>query len=458
MNFTAVAFVLGFPLVLLLHWLCPPAKRWLLLLAASIGFYAIGSPQSLGLLAAITVGTYTAALRMERCKTRLAKKIWCVAALVLCFGCLAWFKYAGLFSSTAAALLGRQAPVLEVVLPAGISFYTFQTLTYVLDVYRGVQKTESHFGHYALFVCFFPQLVAGPIERTGDLLPQLKEGRRSPDWNGALVLLRGFAKKLLLADAMAPFVDRIYGAPDQATGPAMVLATVMFAGQIYFDFSGYSDIAVGVAALLGIKLSRNFDHPYAAGSIREFWRRWHISLTRWFTDYLYIPLGGSRCGELRHYCNLLLVFLASGLWHGAAWHFVLWGALHGCFLVAESWWSRHWPARVLPPWAERLRTLILVCVAWVFFRADSIPAAWQMLTKLPAGWSAETVKNALWMVGSKRVQQILLAGVCLRCLPERIDDRSKWPTVLFWLTIAVVVTWFSGLTADNTSAFLYFQF
>lgn len=458
MNFTAVAFVLGFPAVLALHWLCPPGGRWALLLVVSLGFYALGSPQAVWLLAAVILGTYTAARCIEHCKSRWLKRIWCAAALALCLGCLGWFKYAGLLSRTAAGLLGVEAPLLQILLPAGISFYAFQTLAYVLDVYRGSQKAERHLGQYALFVCFFPQLVAGPIERTGDLLPQLKNGHRTPDLNGALLLLRGFAKKLLLADAMAPFVDVVYAAPGQGNGVQVLLATVLFAGQIYFDFSGYSDIAVGTAALLGVKLSRNFDRPYVAASVREFWRRWHISLTRWFTDYLYIPLGGSRCGLLRHSCNLFIVFLASGLWHGAAWHFVLWGGLHGCFLVAEVWLKRSFPQHELPWWVTRLCTLALVCTAWVFFRADSIPAAFALLAQLPRGWSAASLVQAVQMLGGKTLAQVVLGLLCLKLLPERWQgSRGQIPAV-FWLSIAVLTAWFAGLTAENTSAFLYFQF
>lgn len=458
MNFTATAFVTGFPLVLLLHWLCPPGGRWVLLLAASVAFYAIGSPQSLGLLVVITLGTYTASLLICRSKSQKARTFWCVAALVLCFGCLGWFKYAGWLADTAAVLLGRSSPALQILLPAGISFYTFQTLTYVIDVYRGTQQVEKNLARYALFVCFFPQLVAGPIERSGDLLPQLKNEHRTPDWNGALILLRGFAKKLLLADAMAPFVDVVYAAPGQGDGVQMMLATVLFAGQIYFDFSGYSDIAVGAAALLGVRLSRNFDHPYGAVSVREFWRRWHISLTRWFTDYLYIPLGGSRCDWRRHCCNLLIVFLASGLWHGAAWHFVLWGALHGFFLIGETWLSRRKKMLALPRWAAHLCTLTLVCVAWVFFRADSIPSALLLLGQLPRGWSAASVMRALSAVGGSALAQMALGLLCLKLLPERWNGSRGQIPALFWLTIAVAAAWLTGLTADNVSAFLYFQF
>ena len=325
MNFTAPAFVLGLPLVVLLHRLLPPRARWVLLLAASLGFYALGSPKALPLLACITLGTYAAALAIGHSKSRVGRKLWLCCAAILCLGCLGVFKYAGLFGTGPSLLL-----------PAGISFYTFQTLGYVIDVYRGRLAPERHLGYYALFVSFFPQLVAGPIERSTDLLPQLRDPARRTDSGGWLYILRGFCKKLLLADTAAVFIDTVYAAPGAASGPAAILATVLFAGQIYWDFSGYSDIAVGAAALLGVRLSRNFDHPYQAVSLRDFWHRWHISLTRWFTDYLYIPLGGSRCGAVRCALNTLTVFLLSGLWHGASLHFVVWGGVHGLLLLAEK--------------------------------------------------------------------------------------------------------------------------
>ena len=317
MNFTAPAFVLLFPIVLALHWMLPPSRRWVLLLAASLGFYAVGSPQAVPLLAGITLGTYAAALGIAKSKTQTAKKLWLTCAAVLCIGCLCLFKYAGIFRTDVPLLL-----------PAGISFYTFQTLSYVIDIYRGRLMPERHPGYYALFVSFFPQLVAGPIERSTALLPQLHAQERRMDTSGWLWMVRGFAKKLLLADTAAVFVDSVYASPTDASGPAVLLATLLFAGQIYWDFSGYSDIAVGAAALLGVRLSRNFDHPYRADSLRDFWRRWHISLTRWFTDYVYIPLGGSRRGTVRLAVNTMVVFLLSGLWHGAAYHFVVWGGVH----------------------------------------------------------------------------------------------------------------------------------
>lgn len=471
MNFTAPAFVLAFPLVLALHWALPPRWRWVVLLAASLGFYAAGSPQAFPLLAGITLGTYSAALLIQKCASRAAKRFWLACAVLLCLGCLGVFKYAGLFGASASLLL-----------PAGISFYTFQTLGYVIDVYRGRLAAERHPGYYALFVSFFPQLVAGPIERSTVLLPQLHDPDRRMDAGGWLYILRGFVKKLLLADTAAVFVDAVYAAPGQALGPAAVLATVLFAWQIYWDFSGYSDIAVGAAALVGVRLSRNFDHPYRADSLRDFWHRWHISLTRWFTDYVYIPLGGSRCGALRRALNTMVVFLLSGLWHGAALHYVVWGAVHGVLLVLEYLFCRgdHCsPANpAVPPVSgnarhmangqratngrpyKRVVVFLLVTLAWVFFRAASVSDALTLFSRLPVGWSPAGLRTTALALGAQNALQLALGALCLHLLPETPSAAPTPRGVLAFclLALAAAAAWFAALNGGTANAFIYFQF
>lgn len=496
MNFTAMTFVLGFPIVLLIHWLCPARLRWIWLLVVSMAFYAVGSPEALWLLLLMIVGTYVAAIGIAYSTRRWVRRLWCSAASVLCLGCLAWFKYAGFLAETAVMIsgvggsatdggYGGSTAAIAVLLPAGISFYTFQTLSYVYDVAAGRVAVERNLGKYALFVSFFPQLVAGPIERSGDLLPQLRSGDRTPDWNGAIILLRGFAMKLLLADPAATYVDVVYGAPQEASGVQVVIATVLFAVQIYCDFAGYSDIAIGAAAMMGVRLRSNFDRPYSALSLREFWRRWHKSLTQWFTDYVYIPLGGSRCGLVRHCCNILNVFLLSGLWHGAAWHYVAWGGLHGLFLVGETligaWWLRRygrhrngegcdrlamlesrrygWEQDLhMPAWLAHALTLLLVGIAWVFFRAPSVTDAVTMLAQIPSGWSVRAVTGAVQTIGLRRLVQMLLAGWCIRLLPERLPDKPHEIVPLFWLIIATITAWGASLGSATANAFIYFQF
>ena len=306
---------------------------------------------------------------------------------------------------------------------------------------------------------FFLSLWPRAIERSTDLLPQLRDPARRTDSGGWLYILRGFCKKLLLADTAAVFIDTVYAAPGAASGPAAILATVLFAGQIYWDFSGYSDIAVGAAALLGVRLSRNFDHPYQAVSLRDFWHRWHISLTRWFTDYLYIPLGGSRCGAVRCALNTLTVFLLSGLWHGASLHFVVWGGVHGLLLLAEK---RLFPAdsqgRAVP--ARRLLTLVAVCFAWVFFRAASVSDALTLFSRLPCGWDAASVRTAVLTLGLQPGAQLALGALCLRLMPEKPLDVPTPRGVLAFclLTLAVAAAWFAALHAGTANAFIYFQF
>lgn len=450
MNFTAPAFVLGLPLVIALHWVMPPRWRWVLLLAASIGFYALGSAQAFPLLMGITLGTYAAALFIAKSKTQTAKRIWLICAAVLCLGCLGVFKYAGLFGAGTSLLL-----------PAGISFYTFQTLGYVIDVYRGRLAPERHLGYYALFVSFFPQLVAGPIERSIALLPQLRDPDRRMDAGGWLYILRGFVKKLLLADTAAVFVDAVYAAPSAASGPAALLATVLFAWQIYWDFSGYSDIAVGAAALVGVRLSRNFDHPYRAASLRDFWHRWHISLTRWFTDYVYIPLGGSRCGAVRLAVNTMVIFLLSGLWHGAALHFVVWGGVHGVLLLAERLLGRlgH-DRRPASLFAQRAVTFALVCAAWAFFRAGSVSDALTIFSRLFTGWTLPALHTTALTLGAQPAAQLVLGALCLHLLPEDSSDTPTPHGVLAFclLTLAAATAWFAALHAGTANAFIYFQF
>ena len=403
MNFISAQFVVLFPLVLLCWRRIAPARRWVVLLAASWLFYAAGQPQTFPLLLLATGVCYLAARRVADAQSQAAKRGWLALALGTCLGILFLFKYL----SFAASIFGISVPSL--LLPVGISFYTFQNLSYVIDVYRGTMEPERHFGYYALFVSFFPQLVAGPIERPQNLLPQLRRAAdpsREDVQAGMQLLLRGYCKKLVLADFAARFVEPVYASPEAAAGPAVVLATVLFALQIYGDFSGYSDIACGAARLMGIRLMKNFDAPYTACSVREFWRRWHISLTSWLTDYLYIPLGGSRCGTFRHCLNILIVFLASGLWHGANWTFVIWGGLHGAAMVGETLLAPRLP--VPPRWLGRCLTFAFVCFAWIFFRAGSVADAFTLISALPSGW------NSLPRLGMKAADLAqLVLGVLL---------------------------------------------
>ncbi len=460
MNFTAMEFVLFFPLVLVLYRLLPPRWRWAELLAASYFFYGIFAPWTLVLLAGTTLITWLCAKKIAGAQRPAAKKAWLVLAGAVCLGCLGLFKYGSFAAGSVSWLVTGRWIIFSLLLPVGISFYTFQTLSYVIDVYRGDFPCEEHLGYYALFISFFPQLVAGPIERPGNLLPQLHrlglpsaEDLRQGGWR----LARGYFKKVVLADQLAPFVDGVY-ALAQPGGPAILLATACFALQIYFDFSAYSDIAIGAARLLGVRLMENFDHPYRAASLREFWRRWHISLTGWFTDYLYIPLGGSRCSALCRWRNLMLVFLASGLWHGAAWHFVLWGAFHGACMVAEDI-ARRRGVRLPRPLARGM-TLAVVGLGWVLFRAQDLTQAAALVTGLFSGWSLAGVSTAVQAMGPAGLAQLALTLLVYRFLPEHWPENAPARTapVLFYTLLLTGIAWLGLAASGQQSAFLYFQF
>ncbi len=404
MLFNSFAFLIFFPIVTLLYYVIPHKYRWIMLLIASYYFYMSWNPSLVFLIMGTTLLSYGAGLIIEKSSKkplRLAAAIVAVAgSLIVLF----FFKYFNFLSTGISQLLRKIGlPVsdfsLNVLLPVGISFYTFQTLSYVIDVYKGRIKAERHFGYYALFVSFFPQLVAGPIERPENLLPQLKEKKSFQSENiriGLKFMIVGFFKKVVIADTVAIAVNAVYNDPAQASGLGVAIATALFAVQILCDFDGYTNIAIGVAKLMGIDLMQNFDNPYSARSIKEFWGRWHISLSTWFRDYLYIPLGGNRCKKPRHLFNLFVTFLLSGLWHGANWTFVIWGALHGVYQIVGLLTSDvRKKARektglenssFLAIW-QRAITFVLVCFAWLFFRANSVSDSGILLKKLFSDWS-----------------------------------------------------------------------
>ena len=409
-----------------------------------------------------------------------------LASLIANIGFLAFFKYFNFLNTNIDALANLigwnySLPNLEIILPIGLSFHTFQAMSYTIEVFRGNQKTERHFGIYALYVMFYPQLVAGPIERPQNMLHQFHE---EPSFNyqrvtdGLKLMTWGLFKKVVIADRLAPLVSEYYNNPQGFSGPELALGTVLFAVQIYGDFSGYSDIAIGAAQVMGFKLMTNFKRPYWALSISEFWKRWHISLSTWFRDYLYIPLGGNRVPFWRWQFNLLIVFLVSGLWHGANWTFVIWGALHGLYLILEIQLRNLWnalPARLrsLPPtWAihavQRIIVLALVCFAWIFFRAASADSAVLIGTKLLGG----LFDGAAWIKLLRELSvnydllttfaAILIMEV-VHYYQERGSVRSMLatkPLVMRWalyVGIMVCILLFGRIYLVSTT-FIYFQF
>ncbi|MEM1042583.1 MAG: MBOAT family O-acyltransferase [Bacteroidota bacterium] len=500
MLFNSLAFLLFFPLVVGGYFLWPPRHRWMLLLAASYFFYGWWRVDYLALILFSTLVDYVAALAMGRRETRAGRRPFLLLSLASNLGLLFSFKYLGFFTSTADALArlgGGSFPVVELLLPVGISFYTFQTLAYTIDVYRGRQEPERHLGIFALYVSFFPQLVAGPIERSQHLLPQFHRQFELDEARIALglrTMLWGFFIKCVVADRLAPYVDLVYNDPGGFSGLAVWTATYAFAFQIYGDFAGYSLIAIGAARVMGYDLMDNFHRPYFSKSISEFWRRWHISLSTWFRDYLYIPLGGNRVARWRWYVNMMVVFAVSGLWHGAAWTFVVWGVLHGAYLAVgaatggfrDRLWARAEaayrrgmqrgevvermgvdvpvPGGAVRRWWQMLLTFHLVLLAWVFFRAEGVEGAVTLIERafavvpgthaspwLPGFTDADIVITALAVLALVAVDLLERR----RSFAERLDALA-WPVRWgVYLVLAAVVVLF-GSYGETT--FIYFQF
>ena len=483
MIFNSAEFLLFYPIVLLFYFILPKKTKWMWLLAASYFFYMIWNPPLIFLILFTTAVSYISAILMEKSESKAVRRFWLTAMLVTSLGVLFFFKYFNFLADSAISLwnlFGGQADdlVLNLILPVGISFYTFQTLSYVIDVYKGSIKAEHHFGWYALFVSFFPQLVAGPIERPENLHPQLKEDHKleaANAWAGLQKMAVGFFKKIVVADLIAEYVNVVYNNASEATGWGIVIASVLFSVQIYCDFSGYTDIAIGCARVMGIRLMQNFDRPYRARSIKEFWARWHISLSSWFRDYLYIPLGGNRCSMAGHYFNLFVVFFVSGLWHGANWTFVLWGSLHGIYQIVgaitkkprEKLYAKlHIKTdSLLFTFWQRFWTFVLVCISWILFRANSISDVGVLISKLASPWGSLADTLVTLDLNLVAILVTVLSIVILSIL-DRIganESIAETGTLSRQYTagltaLIVAVAWCLLLSVGGASAFIYFQF
>ena len=438
-----------------------------ILLVASYFFYGWWDWRFCFLLLLCTFVDYGVARGIEAAATPRGKRAWLLVSLVSNLGWLAFFKYMNFFLANLEPLFqvaGLHVPHLNVILPVGISFYTFQSISYVIDVYRGALPAHRNVRDYMLFVAFFPQLLAGPIVRGVEFLPQLKAIHPLRGENvrlGAERFVRGFAKKVLFADTLAVFADPVFAHPGAYASLTCWLAVIAYAGQIYYDFSGYTDMAIGVAKMIGIEFPVNFRHPYRSLDITEFWRRWHISLSSWLRDYLYIPLGGNRRGRGRTYVNLALTMLLGGLWHGASWTFVAWGAMHGAALAAHKWLlerrggAARAPAGPVVKFLSWALTFVFVLVTWVFFRSPSFGAAWTMLGRmfLPAGGGIE------WVYVQAMV--VLALATIAHAWSIRHDDRSpaldlRRPEA--WPVLAAVLLLILLYAPFGTNPFIYFQF
>lgn len=483
MLFNSFEFAIFFPLVVIGYFLLPPRFRWAFLLGASYYFYMCWKAEYLVLIVISTLIDYVAGLRMGKTTVRSRRKKYLMLSLVANLGILFTFKYANFFSESLRVALNQfnifyDMPMFDLLLPVGISFYTFQSMSYTIDVYRGEQQPERHLGKFALYVAFFPQLVAGPIERSLRLLPQFDRVFKF-DYervvSGLRLMLWGFFKKLVIADRLAIYVNEAYNHPAEYQGLTLLLATYFFAIQIYCDFSGYSDIAIGAARVMGYDLMTNFRQPYFSKSISEFWRRWHISLSTWFRDYLYIPLGGNRVGKQRWYFNLFAVFVISGLWHGANWTFVVWGALHGGYLifaiVTADWRQKlaHWSGLAKRPALHNLlRTLItfhLVLFAWIFFRANSLSEAFMIIGNMAAlDFSLESLKSLNIALGWGELL-VAIGSILFLELAHLLQSRGKvhsWitarPAALRWSVYYLLLLAIAFFGVFNHSEFIYFQF
>lgn len=497
MNFNSYEFLLFFPIVTVLYWAIPKKVRYIWLLLCSYLFYMCWSPKYALLLLASTLITYFSGLALEWAKDNVeghrkanVKKMIVCLSVVLNMGILFFFKYFNLAINIMNGILAHtnrpeHFKTLEIMLPVGISFFTFQALSYTVDVYRDEVYAEKNFFRYALYVSFFPQLVAGPIERSKSLLRQLANPipvnfEKARD--GFLLMLWGYFLKIVLADRIAIIVDTVYDSWWEYSGWYYIVATVFFSIQIYCDFAGYSTIARGAAEILGITLMENFDAPYISKNVSEFWRRWHISLTSWFRDYLYIPLGGNKKGRLRKYINCMVVFLASGLWHGASIHFIVWGGINGLYQILGDLMSSIRrnavkvlglnPASIGYRMYKTIVTFILISISWVYFRAQGIWVANRMVHSMikannpwilfdgslyKLGLNEKNFRLMIIGIAVLAVSDVLKRkGICIRKVIAEQDYLFRW----LFIAASIVAILIFGIWGGNYDAsnFIYFQF
>ncbi|MDF1561300.1 MAG: MBOAT family protein [Bacteroidales bacterium] len=478
MLFNSFEYFLFLPAVVLLYFLLPFKWRNPFLLTASYYFYMSWKWEFGFLMLFTSAVNYVAGLKINASKDRRTQRLWLTLAIVASLSVLVYFKYANFFIAEASALLrilgaDVRESYLKVILPVGISFFTFQALSYTIDLYKGKMHVERNFISFTLFVSFFPQLVAGPIERATNLLDQFKKEQHFSSerlLDGSKLIIWGLFKKVVIADRLAAYVEQIYASPELFGGSTLFLATFFFAFQIYCDFSGYSDIAIGSAHILGFRLMQNFNLPYLAKSVRDFWHRWHISLSTWFADYVYKPLGGNRVSTGRWMFNIMTVYLVSGLWHGANWTFIIWGGIFGFLYILEFLGDKllkragldkvFYKSKLIHPF--RVAVIFLaVLVSWVFFRADNTGDAWHIITHMFTGWDRlpylgssafETVLGLVLILLLYAIQILQYRGVASIYMGPTVVPRSlRWAGYALLLVMIVMF----GVSSEQ---FIYFQF
>ena len=498
MLFNSIEYLFFLPIVVLMYYLFPNKIKQMWLLIVSYYFYMCWNAKYALLIFFSTFITYICGLLLERIKSRewdekvkvTCKKLTVAISLLLNFGVLFYFKYINFVISTinhGMNLLGNECniPAFDIILPVGISFFTFQAVGYTIDVYRNEIEAERNFGRYALFVSFFPQLLAGPIGRSKNLLNQLKTIKPfevSRAESGLLTIAYGLFLKLVISDNISTVIDPIFRNVDAYTGMELLMASILFAFQVYSDFSGYTKMAIGSARILGYHLQENFEAPYLAVSVKDFWRKWHISLTSWFRDYLYIPLGGSRKGIVRKQINTIIVYLCSGLWHGAAWHYVIWGGLNGLLSVCEDIckpikrkcisFLHIDENRAVYRMFQSGITFILIDITWIFFRAESVRDAFYIIKTAITDFRMEWFLNVGFeniFVSSKMMFIILVSllilfmvdflktkGINLKAVVFRQQIVFRW--IFYWLFFLVILYWGAYGQGYEQKQFIYFQF
>ncbi|WP_298417996.1 MBOAT family O-acyltransferase [uncultured Kordia sp.] len=482
MLFNSIDFAVFFPIVIALYWLLAkniPVRNIFLLLTSYL-FYGWWDYRFLSLIALSSIVDYVLGQQIHKASEKSKKKLYLILSLCVNLGLLVYFKYANFFIETfvdAFSLFGStiEASTLNIILPVGISFYTFQTLSYTIDVYKGKLEPTKNIINFFAFVSFFPQLVAGPIERASHLLPQFSVKHKFSYTlfkSGMLLMAFGLFKKMVIADRLSVYVNEVFNNPTEYGGIEIIIGTIFFAFQIYCDFSGYSDIAIGIARTMGFDLMKNFDSPYFSKSITEFWRRWHISLSTWFRDYVYIPLGGSKKGSIRTYANLFIVFVVSGLWHGAAMTFIIWGVIHGFVIVFEkasmSFRQKIYKGLGLDKkvFSNRLFfgiiTFIIVCFAWIFFRANSLNDAITLISNM---FTVEAVHN-IYEIGWNRLEfDIAILSIVALLSLEYINSKknlyklfNRQSYAFRWVSYVVMILVILVYRSVTVGDFIYFQF
>ncbi len=474
MLFTSSEFIIFFlPLLFLIYFLVPKkllGVRNFVLFAFSIAFYAWGGVKYLALFAVSMAANYLGGLAVGLAKHKSVKKLFLILTLGVGLGLLGIFKYAGFFTSTLASA-GLPVPVVSFVLPIGISFYTFQGISYVIDVYRGDAALQKNPLKVCLYIALFPQLVAGPIVRYTTVENELSAREHSVSMfsEGAVRFMLGFGKKMLMANPMGEVADTVFAhtGGELLTAPAAWVGIIAYAMQIYFDFSAYSDMAIGIGKMFGFRFNENFNYPYISKSITEFWRRWHISLSTWFRDYVYIPLGGNRCSVARHIFNLAVVWFLTGMWHGASWNFILWGVYYGILLILEKYVFGG-VMEMLPKILRHVLTLILILVGWVFFRADNLTSAVIYLSAM-AGFNGSDAREAVYLIMQYLPEFIIcLVGIfpVKSLLEKRISAKAEKSDAAVLavefapkiFALAVFALAYMKLVSGSFNPFIYFQF